>query len=81
LVSYLGLPLIADSVFLGVLAVYTRELHEFSPGEVEFFSTLASQASIAIRNSRLYEKLKTTNETLEKTLEIKSVLTGVMAHG
>jgi signal transduction histidine kinase len=72
--------LIVDDVFLGVLAVYTREFHEFRGGEVEFFSTLASQASIAIRNSRLYEKLKTSNETLEKTLEIKSVLTGVMAH-
>ena len=80
LVSFLGLPLIVDDTFLGVLAVYTRELHEFGRGEIEFFSTLASQASIAIRNSHLYEKLKTSNETLEKTLEIKSVLTGVMAH-
>ena len=80
LVSFLGLPLIVDVEFLGVLAVYTRELHEFSRGEIEFFSALASQASIAIRNSHLYEKLKTSNETLEKTLEIKSVLTGVMAH-
>jgi signal transduction histidine kinase len=80
LVSFLGLPLIVDAQFLGVLAVYTRELHEFGRGEIEFFSTLASQASIAIRNSHLYEKLKTSNETLEKTLKIKSVLTGVMAH-
>ena len=80
LVSFLGLPLIVDDTFLGVLAVYTREVHEFGRGEIEFFSTLASQASIAIRNSHLYEKLKTSNETLEKTLEIKSVLTGVMAH-
>jgi signal transduction histidine kinase/DNA-binding response OmpR family regulator len=80
LMSFLGLPLIVDEVFLGVLAIYTRESHEFGREEVEFFGTLASQASIAIRNSRLYEKLKTSNETLEKTLEIKSVLTGVMAH-
>ncbi len=80
LVSFLGLPLIVDAEFLGVLAVFTRESHEFEGGEIEFFSTLASQASIAIRNSHLYAKLKASNETLEKTLEIKSVLTGVMAH-
>ncbi len=80
LVSFLGLPLIVDAEFLGVLAVFTRESHEFEPGEIEFFSTLASQASIAIRNSNLYAKLKASNETLEKTLEIKSVLTDVMAH-
>ncbi len=80
LVSCLGLPLIVDDVFMGVLAVYTREPHEFGPEEIGFFSTLANQASIAIRNSRLYEKLKTSNETLGKTLEIKSVLTGIMAH-
>ncbi len=80
LVSFLGLPLIVDADFLGVLAVFTREAHEFDSGEIEFFSTLASQASIAIRNSNLFAKLKAANETLEKTLEIKSVLTGVMAH-
>ncbi len=80
LVSFLGLPLIVDHEFLGVLAVLTREAHEFERGEIEFFTTLAAQASIAIRNSHLYAKLKASNESLEKALEIKSVLTGVMAH-
>jgi len=35
---------------------------------------------VAIHNSQLYERLKTANDTLEKTLEVKDVLVGVMAH-
>jgi len=80
LASFLGLPLVGEEMFLGVLGIYSRELHEFPHDEIEFFDTLAGQAAIAIHNSQLYEMLKLSNETLEKTLEVKSVLAGVMAH-
>ena len=80
LVSYVGVPLVAQDKSFGVIGFYTRERHRFSQGEVEFLATLAAQAAIAIHNSRLYERLKTSNQTLEKTLEIKSALVAVMAH-
>jgi signal transduction histidine kinase/DNA-binding NarL/FixJ family response regulator len=80
LVSYVGVPLVAQGESLGVIGFYTRERHEFTDEEVELLATLAGQAAVAIHNSQLYERLKTTNEALEKTLEIKGVLVGVMAH-
>jgi signal transduction histidine kinase/DNA-binding NarL/FixJ family response regulator len=79
-VSYLGLPLLVQDEFVGVLSIYTKKPHEFSPEETEFLSTLAEQAATAIHNSRLYEKLKTAHAALEKAVEVKSVLMGVMAH-
>lgn len=80
LVSYLGVPLIVKYELLGVIGFFSKVRHDFSPQEVELLSTLASQAAIAIHNAQLYEKLKRVNETLEQTLEVKSILTGVMAH-
>jgi signal transduction histidine kinase/DNA-binding response OmpR family regulator len=79
-VSYLGIPLIIQDQILGALNLYTREKHEFSNEEVEFFNTLGAQAAMAIHNSQLYEQIKTANNALEKTLEVKSALVGVMAH-
>jgi signal transduction histidine kinase/DNA-binding NarL/FixJ family response regulator len=80
LVSYLGVPLLVRNEFIGVLSFYTRQKHEFSREEIEFLDTLAGQTAIAIANSRLFEQLKTAKAALEKSLEIKSVLVGVMAH-
>jgi signal transduction histidine kinase len=79
-VSYLGVPLIVKDEPVGVLALFARETDAFSKEDIEFLNTLAGQAAIAIQNSSLYERLKKTNETLEQALEVKSVLTGVMAH-
>jgi signal transduction histidine kinase len=80
LVSYVGVPLVAQRECLGVIGFYTRERHEFTDREVDLLATLAAQAAVAIHNSELYERLKTANEALEKMLEIKGVLVGVMAH-
>lgn len=80
LISYLGVPLIVKEELLGVLGFFTRERHQFAHDEIEFLTTLAGQAAIAIYNSRLYEKIKASNEALEKALQVKSVLLGVMSH-
>ncbi|MBI2987994.1 MAG: GAF domain-containing protein [Deltaproteobacteria bacterium] len=75
LVSHLGVPFIAKNKTLGVLGLYTKQEHEFSQEEIEFFSTLAGQAAIAIQNAQLYEEigrstkeLELTNQYLERSL-------------
>ncbi len=80
LVSFLGLPLLLQDEFIGVLSIYTSERHDFTHEEVEFFNTLAGQAAAAIHNSWLYERLKSAHAALAKAMEVKSVLMGVMAH-
>lgn len=69
LASYLGIPLIAKDEVLGVLAFYTREEHEFSGDEVEFLTTLAGQAAVAIYNSRLFSETKQAEAALERKIE------------
>ncbi len=80
LISYLGVPLMVKDDLLGILGFFTKERNELSEEEVEFLTTLTGQAAIAIYNSRLYEKVKASNEALEKALQVKSVLLGVMSH-
>jgi signal transduction histidine kinase/DNA-binding response OmpR family regulator len=69
LISYLGVPLLAHGEVLGVLTLYTAKEHEFTEEEVEFFTTLAGQAAIAIRDAELYEQTKRqANELAEREL-------------
>jgi signal transduction histidine kinase len=67
---------------LGVLSFYTKEEREFAGQEVEFLSTLASQAAIAIHNSQLFEQTRTQTVQLEESEvsnEAKNELLKVMA--
>jgi signal transduction histidine kinase len=38
--------------------LYTGEIHRFTDGEIEFLTTLASQAAVAIENARTYQRLE-----------------------
>ena len=67
LVSYLGVPLVVKGEALGVLVVLTRVEHLFSNEEIEFLSTLAGQAAIAIHNSQLYEQSRRQAVRLERS--------------
>ena len=80
LVSYLGLPLMAKRELLGVLSIYRKEEHRFTHEEVEFLSTIAGQAAIAIQNSQLYEETKKQAVELEKSNKVKSEFLSVMSH-
>ena len=79
LVSYLGTPLIVRDEILGVLSVYTKEDHAFSHEEVEFLSTLASHAAMAIYNSQLHEQTTKQAVALENSNEAKDAMLEVMA--
>lgn len=87
LVSQLSIPLIVKDRILGILAAYTKEEHKFSNEEVDFLSTLADQAAIAINNSQLYEKvgqqvkdLRQKTFDLERAGKVKDEFLSVMSH-
>lgn len=80
LVSYLRVPLTAKSEVLGVLTLFTKEEHEFTNEEVEFLTTLGSQAAIAIYNSQLYQQTKHQAIELEKSNKVKDEFLSVMSH-
>lgn len=69
LVAYAGIPLIIRDEVIGVLGVYAKEEHEFTTEEMEFLTTLASQAAIAVHNALLYQTAKEQAELNARLLE------------
>ena len=80
LVSYLGIPLIAQGQALGVISFYTKKEHEFSHEETEFLTTLAEQAAIAIHNSQVHEEMTKLVGDLAKSNRVKDEFLSVMSH-
>jgi signal transduction histidine kinase len=71
LVSFLGLPLVANNEVLGCLVLLTREEHEFNQEEIDFLSTLAGQAAIAVHHSELYDQSQRQADELRHAHKIK----------
>lgn len=71
LVAFLALPLTANNEALGALVFFTREAHQFGADEVDFLSTLAGQAAIAIHHSQLYDRSQQQGAELRHAHHIK----------
>ncbi|HZQ10826.1 MAG TPA: GAF domain-containing protein, partial [Anaerolineae bacterium] len=67
IISYLGVPLKVEDRTIGVIDVATREPRLFTDEEINFFTTLASHAAVAIENARLYEQTRAQLEQLRDT--------------
>ncbi len=63
-VAYIGVPLIAKGVVVGVLEIYHRQPLDPDPEWMEYLETLAGQAAIAIDNINLFVNLQSSNEEL-----------------
>jgi signal transduction histidine kinase len=67
IVSYFGVPMIAKGDAVGNLVLLTRAEYAFGDEEVEFLSTLAGNAAVAIHNSQLYEEKAQRQAELERS--------------
>ena len=67
LVSYLGVPLVVKGDVVGDLVLLTKKEHQFIDDEIEFLSTFAGQAAIAIHNSQLYEQTRRQSAELKRS--------------
>lgn len=56
--SVLCVPLSVREKTIGVLRLYTGEIHRFTDEEIEFLSALATQGAAAIENARTYQRLE-----------------------
>jgi GAF domain-containing protein len=73
--SWLGVPLIAGKETLGALVVESwQKTYSFNKDHESTLATVARQASIAIENAQLYEKLKAANEQLKRKVESLRIL-------
>jgi GAF domain-containing protein/nitrogen-specific signal transduction histidine kinase len=56
--SMLAAPLRMGERAIGALAVFRRDIHDFSPAEEQLLVALADQAAIALANADLYQRLE-----------------------
>jgi len=89
LVSYQGIPLLAQGEALGVLGVYTQADHEFTEQEVDCLRSLAGRASMAVYNTPLRDEIEPskaeksepepTNDRLKQLLRLLPELYAALA--
>jgi sigma-B regulation protein RsbU (phosphoserine phosphatase) len=66
--SELVIPLLVKDRCIGVFDLESPELDAFTKSHVEVLTLLASQASVAIENARLYETIRRNEVRLEKEI-------------
>ena len=67
--TVLAVPMLRDGEPIGVLALWRREVRQFTDQQIALVETFADQAVIAIENVRLFNELKDKNGALAEALE------------
>jgi PAS domain S-box-containing protein len=64
----IGVPVVVDKTPVGVLYANSLRPHVFDEGHVSVFTTLASQAAVAIQRARLVENIRHNEQQLQAIL-------------
>ncbi len=78
--SVLAIPMVRGDLIVGVLVIRRRSVGEFPPEMVELLQTFASQSSVAIVNSRLFQELEIKSAELAVASRHKSEFLASMSH-
>ena len=82
LVSLLSVPLIFQGRSLGVLSVYTEQMHRFSNEEIRLLSAMAGLSAVAIAKAKLLERVVQVEEDLRASERLSALgwLAAEIAH-